>query len=85
MKDFVLKIFKSHSGVSSKRVFGGLGFLISLGVLIYCTIMVIQAPIMIDMVLICSMSLLGIDSVTGMFNGKHRRNNFTEQQIVEEE
>ena len=72
MKDFLIRIFQSHSGISSKRVFGGLGFLTCIGILIYCTIMTMQAPIMIDTVLICSMSLLGIDSVTGAFKKPNR-------------
>ena len=67
MKEFITKIFKSHSGVSSKRVCGVIGFLTCIGILIYCTVMVIQAPLMIDTLLLCCMGLLGIDSVTGIW------------------
>lgn len=60
-------IVTSHSGISSKRVCGVIGWLVSLGVMIYCTIFTIQAPLMIDTVLWCCMGLLGIDSITGIF------------------
>ena len=57
----------SHSGISSKRVCGVVGWVVAMAVLIYCTIMCIQAPLMIDTVLLCCMGLLGIDSVTGIW------------------
>lgn len=64
---FVKQIFTSHSGISSKRVCGVVGWFVAIGVLIYCTIATIQAPLMIDTFLICVMALLGIDSVTGIW------------------
>jgi len=42
---FVKQIFTSHSGISSKRVCGVVGWFVAIGVLIYCTIMCIQAPL----------------------------------------
>ena len=57
----------SHSGISSKRICGVIGWLVAIGVLMYCTIMVIQAPLMIDTFLVCCMALLGIDSITGIW------------------
>ncbi|WP_373101841.1 hypothetical protein [Bacteroides caccae] len=60
-------MFTSHSGISSKRVCGVIGWFVAVAVLIYCTIMCIQAPLMIDTFLICVMALLGIDSVTGIW------------------
>lgn len=65
--EFATKTVQSHSGVSSKRVCGILGWLVACGVLIYCAIMTIQAPLMIDTFLVCSTALLGVDSVTGIF------------------
>ena len=59
-------MFTSHSGISSKRVCGVIGWFVAVAVLIYCTVMCIQAPLMIDTFLICVMALLGIDSVTGI-------------------
>lgn len=64
---FLKQMFTSHSGVSSKRVCGVIGWFVCLGVLIYCAINVIQAPLMIDTILLCCMGLLGIDSVTGIW------------------
>lgn len=57
----------SRSGVSSKRVCGLLGWIVCLIVLIYCTIVGVQAPLMIDTVLWGCLGLLGIDSVTGIW------------------
>lgn len=67
MKEFLIKLITAHTGVSSKRVCGILGWLLSLIVLVYCTINNIQAPNMIDTVLYCCMGLLGIDSVTSIW------------------
>lgn len=64
---FVRQMVTSHSGISSKRVCGVVGWFVAMAVLIYCTIMCIQAPLMIDTFLICVMALLGIDSVTGIW------------------
>lgn len=38
MKEFLTKLVTAHTGVSSKRVCGILGWLIGLIALIYCTI-----------------------------------------------
>ena len=67
MRDFLLKLITAHTGVSSKRVCGVLGWLLSLIILIYCTINNIQAPNMIDTVLYCCMGLLGIDSIANIW------------------
>ena len=64
---FVLKIFESRSGVSSKRVCGFMGWLVCLFVCVYCTVNVIAAPQIVEILFICSTSLLGIDSVTGIW------------------
>ena len=73
--EFLKSIVSSHSGISSKRICGVIGWIACIGVLIYCTINVIQAPVMIDTMLFCCMALLGIDSVTGIwkkFDNKHK-------------
>lgn len=72
---FIKQIVTSHSGISSKRVCGVIGWLVCLGVLVYCTIHVIQAPVMIDTFLVCCMTLLGIDSVTGIWKKFDNGNN----------
>ena len=68
--EFIKQIITSHSGISSKRVCGLLGWVVCLGVLIYCTIRCIQAPTMIDITVIAVLGLLGIDSVTGIWKNK---------------
>lgn len=67
VQDFLKQIITSHSGISSKRVCGVLGFLAILFVLMYCTIMGVQAPLMIDTFIYAICLLLGIDSVTGIW------------------
>ena len=67
MRKLLKQIITSHSGVSSKRVCGVLGFLVISFVLIYCTICNIQAPEMIDTFIYAVSLLLGIDSVTGIW------------------
>ena len=80
---FIKQMFISHSGISSKRVCGVTGWFVAIGVLIYCTIATIQAPLMIDTFLICVMALLGIDSVTGIWkkfnNGNNKENNTVDE------
>ena len=67
---FFRLVITSHSGVSSKRFCGLLGWIVSLGVLVYCTVYEIEAPNMIDLVVISVLGLLGIDSVTGIWKYK---------------
>ena len=65
--NFLKQMITSHSGISSKRICGVIGFAVVLFVLIYCTIYNIQAPIMIDTFIYAICLLLGIDSVTGIW------------------
>ena len=67
MKQFLTNLVTAHTGVSSKRACGILGWIIGLIILIYCTINQMEAPQMIDTMFYCCMGLLGIDSVTGVF------------------
>ena len=67
MKSFIAKIFKSHSGVSSKRVCGVLGFVVCICIASYCTIYSTEAPKITDTILLCCMGLLSVDSVTGVW------------------
>lgn len=50
---FLKEMVTSESGISSKRICGVIGWIVCLGILIYCTIAAVQAPIMIDDVLLC--------------------------------
>lgn len=65
--NFLKQMITSHSGISSKRVCGALGFVVILGVMIYCTISGNQAPEMTDTLIYAVCILLGVDSVTGVF------------------
>ncbi len=67
MKDFLKQMITAHSGISSKRVCGVIGFLVIIFVLIYCTVFGMQAPVIIEPFIYAVCLLLGIDSVTGIF------------------
>ena len=68
--NFLVKMFTAHSGLSSKRVCGFIGWLTCLFVCVWCTMYNTQAPEVSDWLFICSTSLLGLDSITGVFKKK---------------
>lgn len=71
IKQIIKSILSSAQGsISSKRLCGIIGWLVCLGIGIYCTINVIQAPMLTDSILIGSATLLGVDSVTGIWKNK---------------
>lgn len=57
----------ADSSVSSKRFCGVLGWLVSIGVILYCTIQVIQAPTIMEFFLLSVVGLLGVDSVASIW------------------
>lgn len=59
-------------GLSSKRICGVIGWMVCLGIAIYCTVVVIQAPLIIETILLCCMGLLGIDSITNIWKHGNR-------------
>ena len=59
---------KNSGGISSKRVMGILGWLIILGVLIAGFISGKEIPQFAELVAITSASLLGLDSITGIWS-----------------
>lgn len=69
-KDFIRLMLTSHSGVSSKRVCGVLGFIAILFIIIFCTLTNIQAPIILEVFIWAVCALLGIDSITGIWKKK---------------
>ena len=71
-KEIILKIIQSHSGVSSKRACGFIGWIACLGAMIYCTINRLQAPLVVDSIIYACLGLLGIDSITGIWKDKNR-------------
>lgn len=75
MKQFIKSIFLAQKGsISSKRVCGVVGWIICLLICIYCTVKVIQAPVLADSILIGSATLMGVDSVTGIWKNKKDTN-----------
>ena len=72
---FLKEMVSPYSEISSKRFCGFLGWIICLGIIIYCTIFCVQAPIIVDTVLYCCMGLLGIDSVTGIWKNNSNNGN----------
>ena len=72
--NFLKQLVTAHTGISSKRVCGILGFLTVVGILIYCTVNVIQAPTMIEPFMYVICALLGIDSITGIWKKFDKEN-----------
>lgn len=63
-------MFDSESSVSSKRFCGVLGWIVSICVIIYCTITHTQAPVIMEFFLMSVVGLLGVDSVTNIWKNK---------------
>lgn len=78
---FFQDMLSSSQNVSSKRVCGFLGWLVCLFVVLYCTILCIQAPLIADVLFYCSSGLLGIDAIMSPFrNKKHETDGSSIQQ-----
>lgn len=75
MWNFFIKMVTAHSGLSVKRVCGFLGWITCIFISLYCTITLIPAPEIIDMLFICSTSLLGIDSLSNIIHGRKQIRN----------
>ena len=76
-KQFLKSIFLNQpNSISSKRVCGVLGWLLCLGVLGYCTYKEIQAPVMVDTMIITSAALLGVDSIMNIWKRPPDDNNY---------
>lgn len=67
IKEYIKLMITSHSGISSKRVCGVLGFLVIMFVIVLCTVTGIQAPLILETFIWAVCMLLGIDSVTGIW------------------
>ena len=67
IKEFIKLIVTSHSGISSKRVCGCLGFLVIMFVVIFCTVSNLQAPLIMETFIWAVCMLLGIDSIMSPF------------------
>lgn len=73
-KEYVKLMITSHSGISSKRVCGVLGFLVIMFVIIFCTVTSIQAPVILETFIWAVCMLLGIDSITGIWKDFSKKN-----------
>ena len=72
IKEFIKLIVTSHSGISSKRVCGCLGFLVIMFVVIFCTVSNLQAPLIMETFIWAVCMLLGIDSIMSPFYQKYK-------------
>ena len=79
--EYFQKIFMSRSGVSSKRIAGFLGWLVCLFVVIYCTVLCIQAPAIAEILFYCASGLLGIDAIMSPFRNRNERSKDNMQQM----
>lgn len=71
MKEFLKSLLSNDdTSCSSKRLCGGIGFLVATGLVIYCTISGKEAPGIVQFYIICSVSLLGLDSITNIWKKK---------------
>jgi len=68
--NFFKAILAANGGISSKRFCGVLGWVIILGVYIYCTVTRIQAPDMTEELIFVSASLLGMGVFEDYFKNK---------------
>ena len=66
---FLSKLFQSNSGFSSKRFSGFLGWLVCIGIVIYLSYAGKEAPDILSLFMVLSVSLLGLDTITGVFKG----------------
>lgn len=79
IKEYIKLMITSHSGISSKRVCGVLGFLVIIFSIIFCTVTGVQAPVVLETFIWAVCALLGIDSIMSPFyqkykNGKDKEN-----------
>ena len=65
--EFWIQLFTGNKAISSKRVCGFTGWMLSLFICLWCTLAKIEAPQIADMLFICSTSLLGVEAITSIF------------------
>lgn len=78
-ENFFIKMFTAHSGLSTKRVCGFLGWITCLFICVWCTLHCIPAPEVIDMLFICSTTLMGADTVTSIWKKNINKNENSKQ------
>ena len=78
--EFIKQMITSGSGVSSKRVAGIIGWIAFIWVIIYCTIQdkFLFLPLFHILVIvslaICSSALLGLETITNIWNNGKNKN-----------
>ena len=70
LKEYIILMITSHSGISSKRVCGVLGFLTIMFAVIFCTVTGTQTPLIVGTFIWAVCMLLGLDSVTDIWKTK---------------
>lgn len=81
--NIVKQVFCSPDGrLSSKRVFGGMGWMVCLWVLIHCTLKHVEAPVITEVIVIVSATLMGV----GIFDsyGKKKINKYGDKEDTTE-
>lgn len=73
IKEYIKLMITSHSGISSKRVCGILGFLVISFVIVFCTVASIQAPVILEPFIWAVCLLLGIDSIMNPLYQKYKK------------
>lgn len=66
--EFWVQLFTGSKAISSKRVCGFVGWIVSVFICLWCTFSNIEAPQIADMLFICSTSLLGVEAITSIFH-----------------
>ena len=66
--EFWIQLFSGEKSISSKRICGFTGRMISVFICLWCTFTNVEAPQIADMLFICSTSLLGVEAVTSIFH-----------------
>ena len=72
--EFLKQMLTSGSGVSSKRVAGIIGWISFIWVIIYCTIQEKQTQLKSETLAICSSALLGLETITNIWNNGKNKN-----------
>lgn len=72
MKKFIIQLFSSGitKRISSKRVCGVIGFFTVMILIILSTIYKFEIPELTDSFLYCCVALMGVESVTRIFNNE---------------
>lgn len=72
--EFIVAALRSDSGVSSKRLSGFIGWVFCMVAIAYLCVTGKESPAILDTFLICSASLLGLDTVMTAINSFRKGN-----------